>query len=549
MMHRKIDYNAVFYLLYAFLFLFGTRTLFHGFPDIERFFAEWNDERLTLTYIMKFGTLNFAPTQIWHPPLYHYLTFVPIALFYLTGKLIGLFHDKIGFISLYFNKMYYFFFIGRLMSYIFYWASAIVIYRISKLFFGKTISCLTTLAYLLIPRFILDFSTTRPETLLLFNSAVFFYFIFKHYLNSVKIRYLYLAAFFLGVSIATKYNAVLLGSIFVPILLCRRKDFLKIFLALCFFIFIGFFVSNPFFIMQFDKYFHNFMTYNEEARYYWSTPAVFFLTHIKELVSFLYINLIGFIILIFGAWGILKKDKRLFCAVFFTVLAYEIYFGIFQKTQSPLRYLNPIFPLFALFFSAGADFLIKKNKKLFYGIIAIFIGILSYNYFEISYNLSYRPTYMQKARAYIENTIPEFTNICVFSNSYIPQLNMTEKSYLHLIETAPGVKMVEGHELNYKEMDDKSKYEDYMIRLRVESLTKKPQYNLIRWDSSIKTEAEALKFLNKRDIKYIISSDPVIINNKRIEFTNIASLVKSFEPIDTRVYAPKTVYIYSVNES
>ena len=541
--------KSIFSIACLFLFLFGFKALLHGFPDIERFFAEWNDERLTLTYIMKFGTLNFAPTQIWHPPLYHYLTFIPIALFYSIGKLIGLFHDKIGFMGLYFDKMHYFFFIGRLMSYVFYWASAIMIYRISRLFFGRTISRLTTLAYLLIPRLILDFSTTRPETLLLFNSAVFFYFIFKHYLNPVKVKYLYFAAFFLGVSIATKYNAVLLGSIFAPILFYRRKDIFKIFLGLCFFSFIGFFVSDPFFIIRFSKYFHNFMVYNEEVKYYWSSPAVFFVTHLKELTSFMYLNPVGFVVLIFGACAMLKKDKKLFCIVFFTAMAYEVYFGIFRNTQSPLRYLNPIFPLFALFFSAGADFLIKKNRKLFYGIIAIFIGILSYNYFEISHNLSYRPTYIQKARAYIENTVPEFTNICVFSNSYIPQLNMTEKSYHHLIETAPKVKAVEGHELNYIEMDDRDKYDDYVTMLRIESLAKKPQYNLIRWDSGIETEAEAVKFLNKLNIKYVISSDPAIINNKKIELTNIASLVKKFEPIDIRVYAPKTVYIYRVNEN
>src|SRR3989338_5048870 len=107
--HRK--YSMLFIFIYCLLFLLGIKTLFHGFPDIERFFAEWMDERFTLTYIMKFGTLNFAPTQIQHPPLYHYLTFIPIAVFFAFGRLIGFFHDKVDFVRFYFNDTHYFFFI------------------------------------------------------------------------------------------------------------------------------------------------------------------------------------------------------------------------------------------------------------------------------------------------------------------------------------------------------------------------------------------------------------------------------------------------------
>lgn len=555
-------YNNIFIFAYLFLFLIGIKTLFHGFPDTERFFAEWMDERIILTSIMKFGTLNFAPSQIWHPPLYHYLTFVPIAIMFVAGRLLHFFHDKADFVSFYFNNTHYFFFIGRTMSYVFYWLSALMIFKITRLFYNRIVSHITVLSYLLIPRFIFDFSTTRPESLLFLTTSMYFYFFLRYYLDNRVKKYLFLAAFILGASIATKYNALYLGSLLVPLLLVqlrneilhgkKYKEFLALWSGTIFFIFLGFFICDPFFIIQFKRYFYNLMSYNVEARYYWkdSAEAILGSKHLKELISTLYLNLFGFFILVLGAWSLFKKDKKLFGVIFFSSFIYEIYFGVCLKNYSPLRYLNPLIPMVVLMLGSGIDFIINRSRKLIF-ILIMFILILAYNYFDIWKGLSFGLTYIQKARAFIERTVPEFTTICIASNNYIPQLNMTRESYDRLIKTAPVGKNIKGHELLYRNIDSESSYDSAFKELRIKSLMKKPQYNLIRWDDNIKTEEEVVSFLKKNSIQYILSNNVLTINNRKLDDTRAAFLIREFKPGNQRIYravfGDTSLFIYKVN--
>lgn len=535
-------YNLIFIFSYVVLFLLGIKTLFHGFPDTERFFAEWMDERITLMAIVKFGTLNFAPTIIMHPPLYHYLTFIPIAMFFILGKLIGFFHDKVDFVRFYFNNTHYFFFIGRMMSYIFYWLTAVLIFKITRLFYNKIVSYVTTLTYLLIPRFIFDFSTTRPETLLFLNASIFFYFFLKYYLNNSELKYLFTSAFFLGACVATKYNAIYLGSIFIPLFIIQLKEiddikgFVILYLKVGFLILLGFFICNPFFILQAGKYLHNLIVYNEEAKYYWNSFYSDFLPrHFKEIGSFIYLNPAGVLILLFGSWQLFKKDKRLFLMGFFVFLVYEIYFGVYLKSYSPLRYLNPLLPVAALFFSSGVNLIFKYSKNLM-PVMIIFYGLLGYNYIDIWQGLSFGPTHIQKARAFIEKNIPEFTTICITVDNYIPQLNMTRGSYNYLIKTAIQWDNIPGHELNYRTMDSEENYGSVYRELRINSLMKKPQYNIVRWDNSIDSETKAKEFIAKNNIKYIITRDSQVIPNGKVDYKGIVSLIKEFDPENKRIY-------------
>lgn len=549
--------KTLLYFLYALLFLLGIKTLFHGFPDTERFFAEWMDERITITAIMKFGTLNFAPTQIMHPPLYHYMTFVPIAIFFAIGKTIGLFHDKIDFLRFYFNNTHYFFLIGRLMSYVFFWLSAAVIYKIIKLLYSSTVSHIATLSYLLVPRLIFDFSTTRPETLLFLNTSIFFYFYLRYYFDNKEIKYLFLASFFLGVATATKYNAIYLGVIFLPLLLAHLthkeiysksyKVIFSIWIMACSFIFLGFFICDPYFIIQFNKYYYNLKLYGTEMKYYWKISSD--VNHLRQIVSLLYLNIFGFFILIFGAWHLFKRNRKLSFILLFTIMVYEIYFGILFKNCSPVRYLNPLIPIAVLIFSAGVDFITTYKRKLTV-ILILFAGILIYNYFDIWQGLSLEQTHLQRARAFIEKTIPEFTTICITSNNYLPQLSMTRECYFYLIKTAPtGWENIKGHELTYKNMDREDNF-DAFRELRIESLTKSPQYNLIRWDKAVKTSEAAPQFLKTNNIKYIISNGP---GSKELEYKGIVTLIQKFEPRNKRIYmdpcgdANMALYLYKVN--
>ena len=113
---------------------------------------------------------------------------------------------------------------------------------------------------------------------------------------------------------------------------------------------------------------------------------------------------------------------------------------------------------------------------------------------------------------------------------------MTRESYYHLIKSGPTVKDIKGYELSYKEMDSETDYDNIFRELRIESLMKKPQYNIVRWNNNIRTERDAMHFLKKNNIKYLISRKPFKIGDEKIEDTKIASLIKVFRPRNKRIY-------------
>ncbi|UCB56951.1 MAG: glycosyltransferase family 39 protein [Candidatus Omnitrophota bacterium] len=547
--------NLIVISIYILLFLWGITALTRGFPDTERFFSHYSDERLVLTSIMKFGsprgeagTLNLAPTSILHPPLYHYLTFIPIGAFFVIGKLTGFFSDKVDFVRFYFNNTQYFFLIGRIMSYIFFWAAAIMIFKIARLFYDKTVAHITTFAYLLVPKFIFDFSTTRPDALLFLMVSIFLYLFLRYCLDNKRIRYLYLSAFFVGVSTATKYNALFLGFIFIPALLYQMrhrnyKNILPLLSKIAFFIFLGFFICNPFFIIRYKTYAYNFflfVTVTVPDCYSGYARSLFLLTRIKDISSTFYLNLFGLLILILGCRHFYKRNKELAIYLFFVSLVFELYFSLYHKDCSPTYYLNPLLPIAALVFSAGVDFTLRFKRRLL-PISIMFFAILFLNHYWVLRDLTARPDYLQKARAFIEKNIPEFTNICIVSNRNLPQLNMTRESYNHLIQAG-------AHENHYKEMDNDENYDSIFRELRIQSLTKKPQYNLIKWDKKIKDEKDLVDFLKKNNIKYVISGGVSMINGKRLEDTKSAFLMRTFESPNGKKYNRGGVYLYKIHE-
>jgi len=119
-----------------------------------------------------------------------------------------------------------------------------------------------------------------------------------------------------------------------------------------------------------------------------------------------------------------------------------------------------------------------------------------------------------------------------------------------LIKAVYAGKDIPDHELKYKDMDKEESYDNIFKELRIQSLTKEPQYNIIMWDNNIKTEEEAVAFLKKNNVKYIISKDAITIANRRLEDTKVASLEKEFEPVNKRiyraVYADVSLFLYKV---
>lgn len=548
--------SSILIFAYISLFLIGIAALFHGLPDIERFFAEWMDEKLTLTSIMKIGALNFKPPQAFHPPLYHYLTFVPIALFYLIGKVSGLFATQLDFVRFYSYHTEYFFLIGRAMSYVFFWFSAAMIYKIIKLFYSKTVSHLSVFAFLLTPALIIDSSTTRVDTLLILSTLIFFYFFFKFYSQKYEMRYLYISAFFLGVSAASKYNAVFLLVYFVPLVYFLAKDkiirglsaFAALFLKLGVFFILGNFICNPFFFLNFKTYGHNLVAFQQELRYYWGdyAPSVFILTHLRELASFLYLNLLGLVILFLGAVTLYKRNRRLCILLFSGMLVFEAYFSITLPNCFPLRYTYPLLGAAVIFFASGVEFILSKHTRLKI-LVVIFFVLIGYNYFDIWREFSSGPTQAQEARRYIESNIPALSAICIVPNQHLPQLNMTRESYWRLIQTAPVLETRGGQPINYVIIEDKHMYNDKIQEIWIESLTQYPQYDLYRWDRNIESMEQAEAFFKKNNIKYVLALTPVILGNRSLEESGGLSLLKAFKAKKARVYNAVSLLLYRVN--
>lgn len=181
------------------------------------------DEAVVVFYTMRFFTGDLNPHVFFdYPTLYLYLLGALYSIFFLIGKLFGLFSSLDQFAGVYLHgDASAFYVIGRALSLFFGTGSVYLVYRIGKENFKNGL--LPALLMALIP-----INNLFAHYAMVDTAAVFFlllaFFFFARSFNTDRPYALYLGSFILGLGTAAKYYPAVF---FIPVFIyyAFRKDF------------------------------------------------------------------------------------------------------------------------------------------------------------------------------------------------------------------------------------------------------------------------------------------------------------------------------------
>ncbi|MCM8795549.1 MAG: glycosyltransferase family 39 protein [Candidatus Omnitrophica bacterium] len=396
----------------------------------------YGDESYLIYHSLKFGTGDLNPHWFIWPTLFQYLLFFFFSIFYLLGFALSWFKGPADFLYLYFKDPTIFFLIGRITSAIFGTTSIYLVYTLTKKIYDKNTGLISAFIFSFLPLTV-EYShyavTDTPVVFMILLSFVsimniFLYTRLKDYISSGILS---------GLAIGTKYPA---GILILPIILAhlfslKQRSFKAIFsskLIFCFFsIFLGFFLSTPFAILDFSKFFLDIKGQVLCAKMGWfgwekTNPYIY---HLNQNLK----NTLGFPLLFFSLisliYIIIQREKKDLILISFPI----IYFLLIGWNSNPYpRFMLPVLPFFAIFsgklLSDLKDWKINKGDK---GADFLFFCLLVFLFFNPIYssirvNLSFSlPNTMTLAKEWVEKNIPKGSKILL--NEYGPPLIQSPK--------------------------------------------------------------------------------------------------------------------------
>lgn len=215
-----------------------------------------SDEPFNVVNALSYGAKqSLEPTYHVYPALHSYLLLMVYGLYFVVGRMAGVFESSLDFGASYFLNPTGLFWIGRLLSALLGVGSVVVLFILAKRFFSNRVAYVA--AGLLSLSFIhVDLSHwILPEAAVGFMTILALYWIFR-LTESSGTKTILVAGLLAGAAISTKYNA---GFIVVPLLVAtwwRDKGPLRfkgLLLAL-FALFAGFLISSPYWVLSFASY-------------------------------------------------------------------------------------------------------------------------------------------------------------------------------------------------------------------------------------------------------------------------------------------------------
>lgn len=391
-----------------------------------------------VTISLLYGTGTFSPPATsWYPSAYSLILFPFYTLFFSVGWVLGLFNSAADFAVYYFSNPTPFYLLGRIVTVMAGTLSLVLIYRIAITLCNGPVAILSTILlafnYLHV-KLSQTVTTDVPMTLLLLLT---FFFCIKSMKESA-FRNLSLAAFFYGLAVAIKFNAVFFFPVLLACHILSLKDappkifrwildkqlFLIILISL-----VGFFLFSPQFLMNKEPWEWIWglvirggdQSFTMKASYGSSSAFLLFpLTFLPSSTGVVFSLLVPISIFLL----IIKKKREYFLILVFPFF-YFFLTGIRAETYP--RYWLPIYPFIclsvAILIHEISDRLTKtENRKV--GLVFLFtlIIVLSPIHKIINYNylVSHKDT-RELAKAWIEENLASNTKIAL--EAYSPKLN------------------------------------------------------------------------------------------------------------------------------
>ncbi len=202
---KKIEeYPVIIIIVFAsILRLWG---IWHGHP-----YSYYPDEQHFVNRAISFGSGDMNPHWFHKPAFLMYILFFEYGLFFVLGKIIGMFSNVDSFAVYYFKNSWSFIMIGRITVTLFGIATIYVVYKIGEEFWSKTAGLFCSIFLTLSYGHIFCGQDVKADVPTTFFTVLSTYFILKVVNNNSFSKKDYiLAGFFAGLGAATKYYSIAL---------------------------------------------------------------------------------------------------------------------------------------------------------------------------------------------------------------------------------------------------------------------------------------------------------------------------------------------------
>ena len=441
-------------------FLLRLYGIWHDYP-----YSFYPDEAHFVKRALSFGSMDFNPHWFHKPAFYMYLLFFEYGLFFVAGKIIGLWSSVTDFAVSYVINPGPFYIIGRITTTLFGIASIWMVYLIGEKFFKKNTGLAGALLLTLSYAHVISCQDIKADIPASFFAIASMYFLLN-YARANSTKWLVLSASCAGIGAGTKiYPIIMMVPITLAIVLAANdtislkrtlmRKFLLIMAAVAVF-WLSYFCSAPYSFIDplgrvevfedFVRLFHKVVNIMTGSKIPAPRPDDFIaqpLSTLKGTIAYFLVLFqskgMGPIVTSFSLLGIVallaKINKKTFLFLLFPVVFVVTSIFTFPGYAEP-RHQMPIYPFLAL---TGGSFIIYLTgiKSIPSKIVFIVVGLcLSWPLIKIiDYGAVASKTDTRNlAKQWIEKNIASGTKVLVNENG--PQLIANKKSLTPILSKA-----------------------------------------------------------------------------------------------------------------
>ncbi len=411
-MNKK--YTLILVLIILSGLLLRLYSLNYGLPDIVG-----PDENRQILDAFSMGyRMNLMPQEFAYAALHKYLLLFLYGAYFILGKMLGLFLDKMQFAVKFLTQPYMFYFLARLLSALLGTAVIFITYKIASRIKSPGAGIIAAIFAAFNFHLIQLSYWATVDMLVIFLSALGLLFIYRFFYEP-SLKNALIAAFIVGLAISAKLQGAILIFPFMAALIFNKgkaKSFLKIAVFSFLMLFLGSFIGNMPYFLQSAEALERIRVLSQEAKFGISSAPVY--SHNVFSVSFWYAKelirqdgLIGLMYLFGIIYSVVKHKKE-----DLILLSYVIFF-MFSLSIVSLRftyYLAAIMPLLSVFAArAIIEFLssMKKYKKTTIYVLVIIVSVFSVKNALIACNKRSQKDTRQIAKEWVEDNITAGTAI------------------------------------------------------------------------------------------------------------------------------------------
>jgi 4-amino-4-deoxy-L-arabinose transferase-like glycosyltransferase len=453
--YNFIKNNPILIIILFAAFIVRFAGIFHDLP-----YSYYPDEEHFVNRAVSFGSGDLNPHWFHKPAFLMYLLFFEYGLYFVIGKVLGVFHSVGDFAISFFQSKGPFLFIGRLTVTLFGVATVLVTYLIGRDYWNKRTGLFASIFMAFIMGHVTSGQVVKADVPSAFFTVLSFFFIIKVY-DTGQLKYYVLSGISAGLGMAMKYYAApLVLTIFLAHVFHLKKENIPVLRniinvsVVCFALGLmgAFFAASPYNFLDTLGRENTFIEplkdlldiggkeTSEALRFVGVDVERFVLIksigyYFSVLTSVKAMGIIGSIALVGMAFAIFRISLKNII-----ILSFPLLFIVIANRTSPFysepRHMNVIYPfmtLFAAYFIGTVLERFKHNANMKRVVVAVMIIILVapiYRIVQYDYLMN-QPDTRTLAKEWIEANIPSRTKILIDEESV--NLSPDEKYYQELL--------------------------------------------------------------------------------------------------------------------